>query len=139
MAARARNLSFTVTPVASDLEVDADRSLLAGAVMNLLTNAFKFTAPRSHVWLRTSATSDRVILDVEDQCGGLSEPDPETLFAPWSQQSSDKHGLGLGLPLVRRSIQALDGEVDVTNLPGEGCVFSIQLLRPAPLPQASTA
>lgn len=132
MAANARKLSFTVTPVASDVEVDADRTILAGAIMNLLMNAFKFTATRSHVWLRTSTTSDRVIFDVEDRCGGLSEPDSKSMFTPWSQQSSDKRGLGLGLPLVRRSIQALGGEVGVTNMPGKGCIFSIRLLRPAP-------
>lgn len=131
IVATARNIRFTVTQVAPGVEIDADRPLLAGALMNLLTNAFKFTPVNGHVWLRTSTTRDRVIFEVEDQCGGLPS-DPDSLFEPWTQRSSDKRGLGLGLPLVRRTIQALGGDVKVTNLPGEGCTFSVRLLRPAP-------
>ena len=63
---------------------------------------------------------------------GLPVSNPEELFTPWSQRSTDKRGLGLGLPLTRRSVQANGGEVSVRNLPGKGCIFSIRLLRPAP-------
>lgn len=132
MTANTRMVHFTVTRVAPNLEVDADRPLLASAIMNLVTNAFKFTAAQGHVWLRTSATKERVFFEVEDQCGGLPVSDSEELFAPWTQRSSDKRGLGLGLPLVRRSVQALGGDVKVTNMPGKGCCFTIGLLRPAP-------
>lgn len=132
MAARARNIRFTVTQVARGVEIDADRPLLAAALMNLLTNAFKFTPVDGHVWLRTSATKDRVIFEVEDQCGGLPTSDSESLFAPWTQRSTDRRGLGLGLPLVRRTVQALGGDVGVSNIPGRGCTFAVRLLRPAP-------
>ena len=132
MAANARRLHFSVAPVPAGLEIDADRPLLAGALMNLLTNAFKFTPPGGHVWLRTSATKDRVTFEVEDQCGGLPSSSPDDLFAPWAQRSSDKQGLGLGLPLVRRTVQALGGDVSVTNQPGKGCTFRVRVLRPAP-------
>lgn len=132
MTANAHGQQFTVTEVDSALEVDADRSLLAAALTNLLSNAFKFSHPKGHVWLRTSATKDRVTFEVEDQCGGLPVSNPDELFAPWAQRSSDKRGLGLGLPLTRRSVQANGGEVSVQNMPGKGCIFSIRLLRPAP-------
>src|SRR4030095_17007822 len=85
-----------------------------------------------HVWLRTSATKERVTFEVEDQCGGLHVSNPDELFVPWLQRSTDKRGLGLGLPLTRRSVQASGGEVTVRNLPDKGCIFSIRLLRPAP-------
>lgn len=61
--------------------------------MNLLTNAFKFTPVSGQVWLRTSTSRDRVTFDVEDRCGGLPSA-PEALFAPWTQRSSDRRGLG---------------------------------------------
>ena len=139
MAANARHVHFTVTGVDGELVIDADRPILAAALMNLLTNAFKFTPSAGHVWLRTSATPDRVIFDVEDQCGGLPTSDSETLFDLWTQRSTDKQGLGLGLPLVRRSVQALGGEVEVINKPGSGCIFSIRLLRPAALKRVAVA
>jgi signal transduction histidine kinase len=132
MAANAHGQQFTVGEVDAGLEVDADRPLLAAALTNLLSNAFKFTHAKGHVWLRTSATNDCVTFDVEDQCGGLPVSNPDDLFAPWSQSSSDKGGLGLGLPLTRRSVEANGGEVSVRNMPGKGCIFSIRLRRPAP-------
>lgn len=138
MAANAGGHQFTVTEVDPKLEVDADRPLIAGALNNLLTNAFKFTPAKGHVWLRTTATKDRVIFEVEDECGGLPVANPDDLFAAWAQRHSDKRGLGLGLPLTRRSVQASGGDVSVRNLPGKGCVFSVSLLRPAPSRRAQS-
>lgn len=132
MVANARGQQFTVTEVELGLEVDGDRSLIAAALTNVLANAFKFSHAEAHVWLRTSATKDRVTFEVEDQCGGLPVSNPDDLFQPWAQRSTDKRGLGLGLPLARRSVQASGGEVSVRNLPGKGCIFSVRLLRPAP-------
>jgi signal transduction histidine kinase len=132
MDAKARQQQLTVTQVAPGLEVDADRALLAAALTNLLTNAFKFSPSNSHISLRTSATKDHVTFEVEDQCGGLPAANPEEMFQLWAQRHSDKRGLGLGLPLTRRSVQASGGEVGVQNLPGKGCIFSIRMLRPPP-------
>lgn len=131
MSAKARGHLFTVTEVPAALEIDGDRPLIAAALTNLLSNAFKFTHANGHVWLRTKATKDRVIFEVEDECGGLPVAHSDELFAPWAQRHSDKRGLGLGLPLTRKTVQASGGEVDVRNMPGKGCVFSIRLLRPA--------
>jgi signal transduction histidine kinase len=131
MTANAHGQQFTVTPVDVRLEVDADRSLIAAALTNLLSNAFKFSHANGHVWLRTSATKDRVIFEVEDRCGGLPASDPDELFVPWAQRNSDRRGLGLGLPLTRRSVQVNGGDVSVQNIPGKGCIFRIRLLRPA--------
>lgn len=132
MAANARGHRFTVTEVEADLEIDADRPLIAASLTNLLSNAFKFSHANGHVWLRTKATKDRVTFEVEDECGGLPVSDPDELFAPWAQRHGDKRGLGLGLPLTRRSVQASGGDVTVRNMPGKGCIFTISLLRPAP-------
>jgi signal transduction histidine kinase len=139
MDARARKQQLTVLGVDRRLEVDADRPLLAAALTNLLTNAFKFSPTLGHVSLRTSATKDHVTFEVEDQCGGLPVSNPDELFVLWAQRHTDKRGLGLGLPLTRRSVQASGGEVSVRNLPGKGCVFSIRLLRPAPSRRSDNA
>jgi len=129
MAANDHRIHFSVAEVEPDMAVDADRALLAGALMNLLTNAFKFTRPGSHVWLRTTGGKDRISFAVEDECGGLEVSDPRVLFDVWTRKSADKQGLGLGLPLVKRTVEALGGTVDVTNRPGKGCIFTVQLPR----------
>ena len=71
--AAARGLSFNVEAGDAGVRVDADRAILAATVANLLQNAFKFTRPGTTVTLRASETSDRVLIEVEDECGGLPD------------------------------------------------------------------
>lgn len=68
--------------------------------------------------------------DVEDECGGLPAGNPEDLFRPYTQRGTNREGLGLGLGITRKGIEAYDGEVGVRNVPGKGCVFTITLPRP---------
>jgi signal transduction histidine kinase len=126
-------VGLAVAPVAKDADVEADPLILSAAISNLLQNAFKFSCHGGLVSLRTTASSDRVLIEVEDQCGGLPPGKPEELFRPFQQRSAKRTGLGLGLSISRRSIEAMGGTMVVRDLPGKGCVFSIELPR---LPQA---
>jgi signal transduction histidine kinase len=108
-----------------------DRELLLSALANLLQNAFKFTHLRSNVTLRALGANDRVLIEVEDRCGGLPEGVSDTMFLPFTQGGVDKSGLGLGLPICRRIVEANHGTLSVRDLPGVGCVFTIDLPRPA--------
>jgi signal transduction histidine kinase len=132
MEANARKLMLAITPVAPGIDVEVDRQLLAAAVTNLLQNAFKFTRPGGHVSLKTSSTTNRVLIEIEDECGGLPPGKAEELFRPFEQRSADRRGLGLGLSISRRSVEAVGGKIAVRNLPGTGCVFSIDLPRLSP-------
>jgi signal transduction histidine kinase len=129
MEASARGLSLIVSPVESGVDVKVDRQLLAAAVTNLLQNAFKFTRTRGHVAIRTSRTEERVRIEIEDECGGLPPGMADKLFLPFEQQGADRTGLGLGLSISRRSVEAEGGEIYVRELPGVGCVFTIDLPR----------
>ncbi len=129
LEAKVRECKLTVSNVDPGLAVDADRDLLLSAVGNLLQNAFKFTKHQSEVRLHAYASTDRVHIDVEDKCGGLPAGDPETMFEPFSRTASDRSGLGLGLSISRRSVAANHGTLTVRDIPGTGCVFSIELPR----------
>jgi signal transduction histidine kinase len=59
--------------VDANLVVDADPQLLTSAVMNLLLNAFKNTPPNGTVTLRARAEEQRLVIDIEDQCGGIPD------------------------------------------------------------------
>ncbi len=126
-------MALTVMRGDDGVEVDVDRHILASAVGNLLQNAFKFTHEKGGVTLKTRATNDRVFIDVEDECGGLPAGGAEALFRPYEQRSVNRTGLGLGLAISRRGVEANGGEVHVRDLPGKGCVFTIELPRAAPL------
>lgn len=129
LEAQVRECNLTVADVDPQLALDADRDLLFSAVGNLLQNAFKFTHHGSEVTLNAYASADRILIDVEDRCGGLPPGDKEDLFASFTQSGEDRSGLGLGLSISRQSVEMSKGILSVRNLPGTGCVFTIDLPR----------
>jgi signal transduction histidine kinase len=126
-----RNVCLLVE-VDDTLEVDADERLLVSAVSNLIQNALKFTHPGGKVVLRGRSEPQAVVIEVEDECGGLPSGKLEELFRPYVQRGPDRRGLGLGLAITREAIEAHGGELAVTNLPGKGCIFAVRLREPAP-------
>jgi signal transduction histidine kinase len=122
-------LQLTVHPVDRDLMVDGDWQLLASAVSNLLQNAFKFSRPHGHVSLTTRTTADRVLIEVGDECGGFPAGNVQDLFRPFVRGSADRSGLGLGLSIARSAARANAGDIHVRDIPGTGCVFTIDLPR----------
>lgn len=109
------------------VEIAADEGLLTSAVSNLLQNALKFTRQAGTVILRGCKDHDSVIIEVEDECGGLPPGKQDELFKPFVQHSHDRRGLGLGLAITREAVEAQGGELTLRNLPGKGCIFAIKL------------
>ena len=118
---------FTATVRGKGLAVHADRHLLLSALGNLLQNAFKFTKPGTKVTLTVYADGDQIRLDVQDESGGLPDGKIEDLFLPFKQSGRDKSGLGLGLSICQRSVEANHGALSARDLPGLGSIFSISL------------
>jgi signal transduction histidine kinase len=129
LEAHARGVTFTVMPVEGAVAIEADRQVLAAVVMNLLQNAFKFTRARTVVTLRVVVSADRVLFEVQDECGGLPRGDVNGLFRPFEQRSVNRTGLGLGLAFSRWGIEANHGRLSARSLPGEGCIFTVDLPR----------
>ena len=127
MEAAARGLEFVVVLGAEGLRVDGDRQILAAAVSNLLQNAVKFTRPHGRITLKAYAVDDRILIDVEDECGGLAPGKEQEIFRPFEQHAGARTGLGLGLPISRRAVEANEGKLYVRNIPGRGCVFTVDL------------
>ncbi len=126
-----RLCAFSVSEVDPQLWVDADRDLLFSALGNLLQNAFKFTRLGSEVTLHAHASGARILIDVEDHGPGLPEGEAEQMFLPFTQVGQDRSGLGLGLSIAKRSVEANEGTLRVRNkvAPDSGCVFTIDLPR----------
>jgi signal transduction histidine kinase len=129
LEAGARECMFTISAVEERLAMDVDRDMLLSAVGNLLQNAFKFTAHGTEVTLHAYAIADRIVIDIEDHCGGLPPGSLETMFLPFTQSGADRSGLGLGLAICRRGVEANNGILRVRDIPGSGCVFTIDLPR----------
>jgi signal transduction histidine kinase len=122
-----REIRLTIEPGDPALAVDVDPQLLASALMNLLQNAFKYTRARGRVTLRARSENGRAFVEVEDECGGMATSDGDPLRGRRERRGTDRAAPGFGLSSSRRAVQANGGEVHVHNLPGKGCIFSIQL------------
>jgi signal transduction histidine kinase len=131
MHAEGYGLELSVDSSNSDLMIQADRQLLGSAVTNLLQNAFKFTRAPGKVLLAARASADRVLIDVCDECGGLPAGQAEQLFQPFTRGSANRTGLGLGLSIAQSAVRANSGDLRVRDVPGVGCVFTVDLPRQA--------
>jgi signal transduction histidine kinase len=109
-----------------------DRSRGAWSAVSAL---FKFTRAKSTVTLSVRASADRVLVEVQDECGGLpGEAGEKELVASFEQRGADRSGLGIGLTFSRWGAEANAGRLYARNLPGKGCIFTVDLPRsPAPV------
>lgn len=127
LQAEYRGLEFAVDAVDPDLAVDVDPQLLASAVMNLLSNAFKYTRPGGRVTLKAHDDQGRLLIEVQDECGGIPDSQGD-LFQPFGdRRGRDRTGLGLGLSIARKAVQAQGGDISIRNTPGHGCIFVIDV------------
>ncbi|MGJ7510289.1 sensor histidine kinase [Variovorax sp. GT1P44] len=125
--ANVRGCTFAVPDVDAQLGISGNRDHLLAALVNLLHNAFKFTHAHTQVTLSAYARADRVLIEVKDNCGGLPSGATASIFRPFMQVGDNKSGLGLGLSIARRHVEADGGVLSVRDLPGVGCVFTIDL------------
>lgn len=128
LEANERGITLSVDPGPFDVVVNGDSQILASAVANLVQNAFKFTRTTGHIRVRAHQEGARVLVDVEDECGGLPPGMAAELFRPFKQHGgAGEPGLGLGLAISLKGANATGGEIRVRDLPGSGCIFTIDL------------
>jgi signal transduction histidine kinase len=129
LQAEERQIELVIGPVEPDVSVNGDRQILTAAVSNLIHNALKFSPMQSRISLTTVATADRVTFEVEDGCGGILPEKTAALFRPFNKLDRERRGIGLGLSIVLKAAKAHAGEIRVRNLPGKGCIFTLDLPR----------
>lgn len=121
--------AFVVDDVDPAIRVEGDRELLLAALINLLHNAFKFTRAGTSVNLKAHVDGERVLVNVADHCGGLPAGAAASMFKPFTQAGRNRHGLGLGLSIARKGVEASGGRLTVCDIPGTGCIFTMDLVR----------
>ncbi|ACY17130.1 chemotaxis protein CheB [Haliangium ochraceum] len=125
-------LSLELPPMPVPLHGDALR--LQQVIVNLLTNAVKFTPAGGRVGVVLVSTDSENVLTVEDSGVGMSDAELERAFELFYQgdESLDRpdSGMGVGLALVRRLVLMHEGEVSAASPgPNQGCVFTVRLPR----------
>ncbi|HEX3766132.1 MAG TPA: HAMP domain-containing sensor histidine kinase [Kofleriaceae bacterium] len=132
--ASASPLGIAVSDEAMRAEVEVDRDVVVGAVLNLLANAVKYGAGRP-VEVEVGAAADAAWIAVRDHGPGIPPTEQARIFrefyrAPEAYRSGVE-GTGLGLALVKRHVEALGGSVEVASKLGDGATFTIRLPRAA--------
>jgi signal transduction histidine kinase len=124
-----RTLALRAEPLPGPL--DADPALLRRALDNLLDNAAKYSAEPAPVELSARAEAGAVVVEVSDQGIGIDAADLPRLFTPFFRTDRSRArgtgGVGLGLALVKRIVEAHGGAVEVESVPGRGTTFRLRL------------
>ncbi|MEM1095405.1 MAG: ATP-binding protein [Bacteroidota bacterium] len=120
-----------ITDFAEDeLVVDGDPHRVTQIIDNLLSNAVKFTET-GHITIRTARVGDEVEVAIRDTGVGMSEGYLDQLFTPFMQEDNalSRHyeGTGLGLALVKRILDLMEGRIDVQSAKDDGSTFTVYL------------
>ena len=111
--------------------VPADAGKLRQMLLNLVSNAGKFTPERGRIKIAAERFADRVEISVSDNGIGIAESDREHLFEEFRQVDSDvareNHGTGLGLALTKRFVELHGGHIRLASELGKGSVFTLSL------------
>ena len=106
---------------------------------NLVSNAIKFSPPGKNVFVSIQGTPSTVTTRVQDQGPGLSESDLALLFKKFQRLSArptaGEGSFGLGLSIVKKYVEMMNGKVWCESKPGEGAIFIVEL--PTTLPSKS--
>jgi PAS domain S-box-containing protein len=117
--------------------VDADADRLERILLNLLSNALKYSPADAPVYIRATAGDGEVVLAVSDQGSGIAPDDLPHLFERFYRAASERtvEGVGLGLYIARKLAEAHGGRLWVASTRGQGSTFSLALPESAPVPQ----
>ncbi|MCE9671726.1 HAMP domain-containing histidine kinase [Myxococcus stipitatus] len=121
-------LQLQTPEVPMPVRVDPDR--LEQVLANLVSNALKYSPSGSRVDVGVRREGDEVLMSVKDQGIGITEDEKRMLFAPFQRAGNARGrapGVGLGLSVARRIVEAHGGHIDVDSQPGIGSTFTVRL------------
>jgi signal transduction histidine kinase len=130
---KAAGIEYAYHSCDHDVTVCADPDKTQQILVNLLTNAVKFTTPPGSVTVSCKSSDDLVRVCVSDTGIGIKEADIARVFEPFVQLgrglSQPREGIGLGLTISRDFARRMEGDLLVESTPGKGSSFTLVLPR----------
>ena len=126
----AKNLEIE-TDIEEDVRIKSDPELLSLVWNNLISNAVKFTPDGGTIGLSLKRENDSVVVSVRDTGCGIKPDVGQYIFEKFYQgdTSHATQGNGLGLALVKRVVDILNGEINVQSMFGQGSTFTVRFKR----------
>jgi len=126
--ASSRGVAIDAPGPGESLPASGDFTRALQVLMNLITNAVRYTPEGGQVWIRTEREGDLAAIIVADQGKGIALEDQERVFAKFERlDPSEPGGTGLGLYIARRLARAMGGEIALDSAPGQGARFTFTL------------
>ncbi len=124
------HLLLQLTRPELDLHAMVDPVRLRQILVNLLSNAIKYNRPQGRIMLSAMAVSGEVVISVSDTGRGLSPAQQAHLFEPFNRLGAERtaiEGTGIGLVIVKRLVELMQGRIEVSSTPDIGTQFRIRL------------
>ncbi|PJZ40500.1 PAS domain-containing sensor histidine kinase [Leptospira kmetyi] len=122
-------MTFEFFPEGADFEIKADPKRIRQVILNLLGNAIKFTDSSGEILIRLERLEDRFLLGVRDSGIGIPPEEIPNIFETFYQVKGEDRGAyegsGLGLPIVKKIVEAHHGSIEVESELGRGSKFSV--------------
>ena len=139
--ARSRGVTFE-TDISNDIWVNASADALERILMNLLSNAFKYTPKDGQISISLTSQDEQVLLVISDSGVGIPHSRQEVIFERFNRTDDTGEnvpGAGIGLALVKEIVDALNGSIDLKSVPDEGTTIKVTLRRHSSSKQRSQA
>jgi PAS domain S-box-containing protein len=130
--AEKHGIQMNFLPIDSTWFVNADRTRLKQALLNLLTNAIKYNCEHGMVKVECTGTSTHLRISINDNGEGLPPEKLSQLFQPFNrlgQETGTEQGTGIGLAVTRQLVELMGGAIGVESTVGVGSEFWIELIR----------
>ncbi len=131
MHAKEKNIKIVYNNTAQNPYALADENAVVQILDNILSNAIKYSPFDKSIYIELLNTDNTIIFSIKDEGLGFTEEDKTKLFSKFSKLSTrptnNENSTGLGLSIVKRYIEALDGNIDLESTHGEGAKFIVSL------------
>lgn len=131
MVAAEKNIQLHSDLPGKKLYILSDRQLVSRICANLLSNAIKYTPRGKNVWISVSDLQDAISIKIRDEGVGIEKDELPYLFSKYSKISSQptegEPSTGLGLSIVKRIVEEINGKIFCESQPGEGTLFTVIL------------
>lgn len=130
-----KNIRLNVVNNTEDIVLRADRSATLQVIDNLVSNAIKFSPHDRNIYINIRDAGEFGIIEVKDEGPGLTEEDKKKLFGKFerlsAQPTGNENSTGLGLSIVKKYIDSMNGKISCESSPGKGAAFIVELPKAA--------